>query len=381
MGFGQGSVEGVAAGMSEGFWRGRPVFLTGHTGFKGTWMSLWLQRLGARLTGYSLPGEPDPATRMFEQVGAAEGMTSLEGDVRDSAALEAALLAAQPEVVFHFAAQPLVRRSYRDPLATFDVNVMGTARLLEACRRCDSVRAVVVITTDKCYENREWPWGYREDEAMGGHDPYSASKGAAELVTAAFRRSYFDAQGTHRAHVASARAGNVIGGGDWAEDRLVPDMIRAFVRGEAVRIRSPRSVRPWQHVLEPLGGYLLLARRLLERGAPFAEGWNFGPEDADAREVGWIVEYLTRGWGDGASFTLDRGDHPHEAATLRLDISKARQRLPWQPRLRLDQALDWLIEWYRAAATARGDTRRMRELTLSQIAAYEALIPSASSPC
>lgn len=364
--------------MTDMFWKNRKVFLTGHTGFKGTWMSLWLQGLGAELTGYALADEPDATLRMFEVVDAASGMTSLAGDVRDRDAMIAAVNAAQPEIVIHMAAQPLVRRSYREPTETFDTNVMGTVNLLEACRRCDSVRAVVIVTTDKCYENREWVWGYREDEAMGGHDPYSASKGCAELATSAYRLSFFgDGPGMHPACVGSARAGNVIGGGDWAEDRLIPDMVRAFSRNEQVHIRSPHATRPWQHVLEPLSGYLLLAQRLIEDGGKVAEGWNFGPEDADARPVGWIVKYMTERWGEGASYRIDDGDHPHEASALKLDISKAKHRLHWRPKLRLEQTLDWLIDWYRSHYDGGHD---MRELTLRQIAAYAALEPAMFKP-
>jgi CDP-glucose 4,6-dehydratase len=259
-------VEDLA--VTDRFWQDRKVFLTGHTGFKGAWLSLWLQSLNARVTGYALADEPDPKLRMFEIVDAESGMTHVTGDVRNRAALLEALTKAQPEVVFHMAAQPLVRRSYREAAQTFETNVMGTVNLLDACRQCASVQAVVVVTTDKCYENREWVWGYREHEAMGGHDPYSASKGCAELVTAAYRRSFFTPDlGLSRARVASARAGNVIGGGDWAEDRLIPDIVRAFASDQEAYIRFPHATRPWQHVLEPLSGYLLLAQRLVENGS------------------------------------------------------------------------------------------------------------------
>jgi CDP-glucose 4,6-dehydratase len=332
--------------------------------------------LGAELTGYARADEPDPKLRMFELVDAAAGMNSLIGDVRDRASLRAALLDARPEVVFHMAAQPLVRRSYREGVETFDTNVMGTVHLLDACRQCDSLRAVVIVTSDKCYENREQLWGYREDEAMGGHDPYSASKGCAELVTAAYRRSFFEDEAV-RARVASARAGNVIGGGDWAEDRLVPDIIRSFARSEPVRIRSPHARRPWQHVLEPLSGYLLLAQRLVEGGSAYAQSWNFGPENADIRPVSWIVDRLQERWGEGAAHSIDGGQQPHEATMLHLDISKARHQLDWQPKLRLDPALDWLVDWYRQYYGGRRD---MRAVTLQQIAAYAALPPVRFEP-
>jgi CDP-glucose 4,6-dehydratase len=364
--------------MSRHFWRNRRVLLTGHTGFKGTWLSLWLQSLGAEITGYALADEPDPALRMFEIVDARSGMVHVDGDVRDRRALMAAVTRAQPEVVIHMAAQALVRRGYRAPAETFDTNVMGTVNLLDACRHCESVRAVVIVTTDKCYDNREWEWGYREHEPMGGHDPYSASKGCAELVTAAYRRSFFgEGPEMHPAFVASARAGNVIGGGDWAEDRLIPDIVRAFSRGESVLIRSPHATRPWQHVLEPLSGYLLLAQRLVEEGRSVADAWNFGPEDTDVRPVSWVIDYMATRWGHGATHRIDQARHPHEAGALRLDISKARHRLNWQPKLRIEQTLDWLVEWYRRYYAGHRD---LRELTLKQIETYAAIAPGLHQP-
>ena len=277
-------------GIDADFWRGRRVFLTGHTGFKGGWLALWLQRLGADVTGYALDPPTTPSLFAVARVGA--GMRSIINDIRDAETLAQAMREAQPEIVIHMAAQPLVRYSYQAPVETYATNVMGTVHLLEAVRQTDSVRAVVNVTSDKCYENREWVWGYRENEPMGGYDPYSNSKGCAELVTAAYRNSYFNpAQySQHGVALASARAGNVIGGGDWAEDRLIPDILRAIAAGEAVNIRSPHAIRPWQHVLEPLSGYLLLAQRLIEDGPAHAEGWNFGPSEEDARPVQWIVE-------------------------------------------------------------------------------------------
>lgn len=328
--------------VDPGFWRGKRVFLSGHTGFKGSWMSLWLQQMGAELTGFALPPPTDPA--LFTVARVTDGMTSIIGDIRDRESLAAALLSADPDIVIHMAAQPLVRASYDDPVGTFATNVMGTVHLLEAVRAAPSVRAVCVVTTDKCYENREWVWGYREDEPMGGYDPYSNSKGCAELVTAAYRRSFFTESGVA---IASGRAGNVIGGGDWAADRLVPDILRAVAGGKRVRIRNPLATRPWQHVLEPLSGYLVLCQALCERREAFSEGWNFGPQDDDARPVQWIVERMCALWGDDASWEKDQAVQPHEAHYLKLDISKARARLGWQPRWSLEQALENIISWQR----------------------------------
>lgn len=367
MGFRAGPLEGVV--MDTGFWRGRRVFLTGHTGFKGSWLALWLQKLGAEVSGYALAPDTEPA--LFRLARTDQGMDSTLGDVRDLDALAAAMAKARPEVVLHLAAQALVRRSYQDPVATYATNVMGTVNLLEAVRRTPGVRAVVVVTTDKCYENREWPWAYREDEALGGFDPYSSSKGCAELVAAAYRRSFFhpDQYGVHGVAVATARAGNVLGGGDWAPDRLVPDILKAFEAGREVVIRSPGAVRPWQHVLEPLSGYLTLAEALHRDGPACAEAWNFGPWDADARPVRWIVERLAALWGEGAGYRIEvPPDAPHEAHQLKLDIAKARARLGWQPRWALSGCLEAVVEWHRAYL----DHADLRALTLRQIAAYQA---------
>lgn len=329
--------------VDPSFWANKRVFLTGHTGFKGGWTALWLRRMGAHVTGFAL--EPPTRPALFDVARVADGMTSIIGDIRDQAALESALLAADPEVVIHLAAQPLVRASYDDPVGTYATNVMGTVHLLDAVRRAPSVRAVCVVTTDKCYENREWVWGYREDEPMGGHDPYSNSKGCAELVTSAYRRSFF---GEGKAAIASARAGNVIGGGDWAADRLVPDILRAVEAGEPVVIRNPLAIRPWQHVLEPVSGYLVLCQTLWNNPTAAAEAWNFGPRDEDARPVQWIVERMCALWGDGARWARDESVQPHEARFLKLDISKARSHLGWQPRWSLPQALDSIVAWHRA---------------------------------
>lgn len=343
------------------FWRGKRVFLTGHTGFKGSWLSLWLESLGSEVTGFSLA--PPTTPNLFEVANVARGMTSYISDIRDLSSLQKAMQEAKPEIVIHMAAQPLVRKSYSDPVETYATNVMGTVNLLESVRQTPSVKAVVVVTTDKCYENKEWPWGYRETEPMGGYDPYSSSKGCAELITAAYRQSFFQ---QHDIGVASARAGNVIGGGDWAEDRLVPDILKAFEENQAVSIRNPQSTRPWQHVLEPLSGYLTLAEHLYEQGQAFSEGWNFGPNDDDARPVQWIVEKLVSNWGKDVSWQLDRGQHPHEANYLKLDTSKVKVRLGWRPSWNLQTALQSITLWHQAWL-AKED---MKKVCLSQIHQY-----------
>ena len=347
--------------VNPAFWHGKRVMLTGHTGFKGGWLSLWLQQLGAEVQGLALT--PSVGNNLFEAARVGEGMASAIGDIRDLAFVTKTFAAFRPDIVLHMAAQPLVRLSYAAPVETYATNVMGTVHVLEAVRQTPGVRVIVNVTTDKCYENREWAWGYREDEPMGGHDPYSNSKGCAELVSSAYRRSFFQPDGPA---LATARAGNVIGGGDWATDRLVPDILRAFERNEPVVIRNPHSTRPWQHVLEPLSGYLTLAQRLWDDGAAFAEGWNLGPRDEDAKPVQWIVEQLVELWGQGARWQLDGGSHPHEAHFLKLDISKARARLGWEPRWRLADALQHIVTWHQA--WLRGDD--VRALCLAQIAQY-----------
>lgn len=355
--------------MNPSFWAGKKVFITGHTGFKGSWMSLWLQSLGAQVTGYALPAPTRPS--LFDIARVAGGMDSVIADIRDLATLQQTMQSAQPEIVIHMAAQPLVRESYSNPVETYATNVMGTVNLLEAVRHSSGVKAVVNITTDKCYENREWVWGYRENEPMGGYDPYSNSKGCAELVSAAYRSSFFNPQdySRHGVAIATVRAGNVVGGGDWAQDRLIPDILTAFEGGLPVRIRSPHAIRPWQHVLEPLRGYLTLAERLFEQGATYAEAWNFGPRDEDAKPVGWIVNQLASLWGPDASWQIDAGEHPHEAHYLKLDISKARCLLDWHPALTLQQALELIVDW----SKARRAGQDMQQLTMAQIQAYQAL--------
>lgn len=355
--------------VSTAFWRGRRVFLTGHTGFKGGWLALWLQRLGADVTGYALPPPTEPDLFTLARVG--DGLRSILADLDDGVRLEAALAEARPEVVLHLAAQPLVHAGYSDPVGTFRTNVLGTVRLLDAVRRVPGVRAVVNVTTDKCYENREWAWGYREIDRLGGHDPYSNSKACSELVTASFRDSFFPPArlAEHGVALASARAGNVIGGGDWGADRLIPDFVRAIEAGVPLHVRRPDAIRPWQHVLEPLAGYLRLAQRLVEDGAAHATAWNFGPADADAKPVRWIAETLTRLWGDGAAWQLDGGDHPHEAHHLKLDCSKSRGELGWTPKLDLATALAWTVDWHRARRAGAD----VRELCLRQIEIYENL--------
>lgn len=357
----------MSAAPDAAFWRGKRVFLTGHTGFKGSWLSLWLQSLGAEVSGFALAPPSQPS--LFEAARVAQGMQSTLGDIRDAAALRAALQAARPEIVIHMAAQALVRYSYEHPVETYATNVMGLVNLFEAVRATPGIRAVLNVTSDKCYDNKEWPWGYRENEPLGGYDPYSNSKACAELVTSAYRNSFFN-PAQHAAHgvaLGSARAGNVIGGGDWAGDRLVPDMVRAIAAGQPVRIRSPHAIRPWQHVLEPLSGYLALAERLVRDGPAFAEGFNFGPHDTDARPVQWIVERLCAQWGAGAAWELDGAPQPHEATYLKLDCSKARARLGWQPRWPLPRTLDEIVAWHKAHA--RGED--MRSVTLAQIATYQ----------
>jgi CDP-glucose 4,6-dehydratase len=351
----QGAVE-------PSFWKGRRVLLTGHTGFKGAWLALWLQSLGAQITGFSdrVPTEPS----LYELAHVGDSMESVTGDIRDPSALDAVVAACRPEVVVHMAAQSLVRRSFTEPRATYETNVMGTVNLLDAVRRDGNVRVLVNVTSDKCYDNREWEWGYREHEPMGGHDPYSNSKGCAELVTDAFRRSFFSDPNATR--VASARAGNVIGGGDWAEDRLIPDIMRAALSSQTLHVRNPEAIRPWQHVLNPLSGYLVLAQALWE-SSDYASGWNFGPVDEDAQPVAWIVSRMSEHWPQELDVTHDPGPHPHEARYLKLDSSRARAQLDWRPGWGLGEGLDAVVDWY--LRLREGED--MRTVTVEQIRAFQ----------
>lgn len=354
--------------MNPEFWHGKKVLLTGHTGFKGSWLSLWLQQLGADVAGYSIDVPTEPS--LYELAGAGKHMRSLTGDVRDLGTLSTFVGDVNPDVVIHMAAQSLVRRSYSNPIETYGTNVMGTANLLEAVRGADETRVVIIVTSDKCYENEERQTGYREDEPMGGYDPYSSSKGCAELVAAAYRKSFFNPLefDSHGTAVASVRAGNVIGGGDWAEDRLIPDIVTALQAGQVPEVRSPDAVRPWQFVLDPLNGYLTLAEYLWRDGPTYAGAWNFGPGDADATRVAYLVEQLAHIWAaDGCWRQAASGDQPHEATYLKLDSSKARSQLDWAPALDLRTTLEWIVEWYKV----HFDANEVREVTLAQIDKFQ----------
>ena len=354
---------------THAIWKGRRVFLTGHTGFKGGWLALWLTQLGAEVRGYAL--DPCTTPSLFEAAKIGSAIEDIRGDIRDATKLNAAMTQFRPDVVFHLAAQPLVRYSYEDPIGTYETNVIGTARVLEAVRQTPSVRAVVSVTTDKCYENKEWIWGYRETDPLGGYDPYSSSKACAEIVSAAYRQSFFPVAklAEHKVALATGRAGNVIGGGDWSTDRLIPDLVRGFLSKQPVLIRRPHAIRPWQHVLEPLYGYIRLAEQLYTHDPKFATAYNFGPVEDDAQPVEWIAEKMTNFWGDGAKWVLDPDPGVHEAGYLKLDASKARADLGWAPRLNLETALEWLVTWYRAWDSGAA----MQQFTLQQIANYQAL--------
>ncbi|MCA1759686.1 MAG: CDP-glucose 4,6-dehydratase, partial [Bacteroidales bacterium] len=325
--------------LFNNIYQNRKVLITGHTGFKGSWLCLLLNQLGADVYGYAL--EPPTTPSLYNDAKIDELITSFIGDIRNLDYLQEVMQKVQPEIVIHMAAQPLVRDSYKIPVETYAINVMGTVHLMEACRNTPGVKAIVNVTTDKCYENKEWHWGYRENEPMGGYDPYSNSKGCSELITSAYRNSYFNpaAYEKHGVAVASARAGNVIGGGDWANDRLIPDFIRAISKGEKVKIRSPFAIRPWQHVLEPLTGYLTLAAKLFSEGAEYAQPWNFGPDDSDAQNVEWITKTICDLWGEGASFEIDNNPQPHEANYLKLDCSKVKAELNWTPKWNIETTL------------------------------------------
>jgi len=354
--------------MFNNTYRGKRVLVTGHTGFKGSWLALWLYKLGADVTGLALPLNPDP--NHFDLIGLKELIYHRVGDIRDLRTVQATFAAAQPEIVFHLAAQPIVRESYKDPKTTFDTNIGGTVNVLEAIRHCPSVKASVVVTSDKCYENKEWVWGYRENDPMGGHDPYSASKGAAEIVCAAYRRSFFDKNGRGPHHgFATARAGNVIGGGDWAKDRIIPDCVRALSNGDPIIIRNPHATRPWQHVLDPLSGYLFLVKRLLADPDHFAGPWNFGPDENSQIRVLELVEKFVEAWGGGQIETPQSENiNPHEAHLLHLCRDKAIHELHWKPMLDSESAIDWTVGWYKAWHERKTD---LREISIDQINKFE----------
>lgn len=351
--------------MNTQFWRGKRVLITGHTGFKGSWLSLWLQKLGATVAGYALP--PDPAQSLFELAEVGARMESVHADIRNPESLQNLFDRFQPDIVFHLAAQPLVRKSYLEPVETYEVNVIGTIRLFEAVRSTPSCHVVVNVTSDKCYENREWALGYRENDPMGGYDPYSSSKGCAELVTAAYRRSFFENHDGVRVALASARAGNVIGGGDFSKDRIVPDFMAAIKTGKPLYVRNPDAVRPWQHVLEPLSGYLLLAEKLWDKPAEHAQGWNFGPAPDDIKPVRWIVARLSHCYPGRASWQTDTAPKPHEAHLLMLDSTKAHTMLGWKPRWTIERAVQAVVDWH--SAHERGES--LREVVMQQLMSYE----------
>lgn len=357
------TLERLKGEVNPEFWKNKKVFMTGHTGFKGSWLSLWLQSMGADVKGFAL--EPPTHPALFLEANVSKDMRSEIGNIKDLEVLKSSMTNFNPDVLIHMAAQPLVRLSYREPIETYATNVMGTANVLESARCCSSLKAIVSVTTDKCYENKEWEWGYRENEPMGGHDPYSSSKGCAELVTAAYRSSFFNTSDTP--NLASARAGNVIGGGDWADDRLIPDILRAFEKSEPVIIRNPLATRPWQHVLEPLSGYLILAQNLYNEGSEFAEGWNFGPKDEDCKSVSWILDQMVAKWGNGAAWQVDEHNNPHEAGYLKLDCSKASKKLHWQPKWNLEFSLDAIVNWHQDWLSGKN----IKEQCLREIKAYQ----------
>jgi CDP-glucose 4,6-dehydratase len=352
--------------MTPSFWQNKTVLITGHTGFKGSWLSLWLQKLGAHVIGYAL--SPPTQPNLFEIASVATGMISIQGDVRNLEHIKTVIKQYAPDIVIHFAAQSLVRYAYQHPVETYATNVMGTVNLLEALKNATQTKVILNVTSDKCYDNQEWIWGYRENEALGGSDPYSSSKGCAELVTAAYRHSFFnpDTYSEHGIAIATARAGNVIGGGDWAQDRLIPDILNAWISKQTVQIRYPNAIRPWQLVLEPLNGYLTLAEKLYEQGTRFNGAWNFGPNDSDAKPVSWIVEQLKTLWGEQATWQFDQAMQPHEAHYLKLDCSKAQTQLGWQPKLDIKTALTWVVNWTQAWQSGKN----MRDISEQQIESF-----------
>lgn len=355
-------MEGIKGKVNPFFWKGKKVFVTGHTGFKGSWISLWLQSMGAEVKGYSL--EPPTVPSLYIEANVGNNMESEIGDIRNLEVLKKSMISFNPDILIHMAAQPLVRLSYEEPVDTYTTNVIGTVNVLESARYCKNLKAIVSVTTDKCYENKEWAWGYRENEPMGGHDPYSSSKGCAELVTSAYRNSFFYSNDT--ASIATGRAGNVIGGGDWAEDRLIPDILRAFELSKPVIVRNPLSTRPWQHVLEPLSGYLVLAEELYTKGDEFAQAWNFGPKEDDCKPVNWILDKMVGTWGKGASWELDKNSNPHEAGFLKLDCSKAAVKLNWQPNWNLEYTLNLIVNWHQDWRAEKN----MNQKCLQEIANY-----------
>lgn len=351
--------------INRDFWQGKKVLLSGHTGFKGSWLALWLSEMGAEVSGVAL--KPASTPNLFELLKLDQRINSYIGDVREIKFVQTVFEKTEPEIIFHLAAQALVRHSYRDPVETYSTNVLGTLSMLEAARRASSVKVFINVTSDKCYENQEWHWGYRENDVLGGYDPYSSSKACAELLTSAYRRSFFSAkENDNKPGLASVRAGNVIGGGDWAEDRLIPDIIREFVNNKAVCIRNPNAIRPWQHVLEPLSGYMLLAQLIFNQPKVYAQAWNFGPADRDARTVGWVAEKVRKYWGSGQIDIVKQGNNWHEAAYLKLDCSKAANKLKWRPRWSLEQALEYTVTWYQAYYSKQS----IEKLTLQQINSY-----------
>lgn len=356
----------MKAKVNSSFWKNKKVFITGHTGFKGSWLSIWLQSMGASVKGYAL--KPPSLPSLFQEAKVGSDMISEIGDINDLISLKKSIKSFNPDILIHMAAQPLVRYSYQEPIETYMTNVLGTANVLESARSCNNLKVIVSVTTDKCYENKEWEWGYRENDLLGGSDPYSSSKACAELVTAAYRKSFFNM--VDAPNIASVRAGNVIGGGDWAKNRLIPDILRAFEKNTPVIIRNPLSTRPWQHVLEPLSGYLILAEQLFNEKNDFAEGWNFGPRDEDCKSVSWILDRMVDKWGLGASWKLDENTNPDEAVTLKLDCSKAAMKLEWYPKWHLDQTLDNIINWHQNWLSGRN----IKEQCLEDIRAYHSSI-------
>jgi CDP-glucose 4,6-dehydratase len=355
-------------GINQKFWKGRKVLITGHTGFKGSWLSLWLQELGAIIIGVSLDPPTNPS--LYEQANIAKGILNLKYNICNKKSVIDCFEKHKPEIVFHLAAQSLVRRSYSEPVETYETNVMGTLNILEGIRSINTVRAAVLVTTDKCYDNKEWEWGYRENDPMGGYDMYSSSKGAAELLIASYRNSFFPVSqyNRHKVAIASARSGNVIGGGDWAKDRLVPDIIRAFQNNKKVKVRNPNSIRPWQHVLEPLHGYIQLAELLTDNGPKYSEPWNFGPRGEDVKSVQWIVEQISRYWGSDTNWVNDDNDkHPHESNYLKLDCSKTNTKMNWHPKWDLIQTLEKIVEWHKEECI---NSNQYKELCLKQIKEY-----------